>query len=146
MSLCDMVPEVGVQPTRGVSPWDSDSRTNDAGTSARAGVCFIQVTAGGASVSRSEIDACIVWNKGWIGLGRSHYRPQHEFILYASGEWHAGADESDVWSISRDPAASYLHPTQKPVELIERCLVNSSMPGAAVIDLVRRLGLHHHRL
>ena len=81
-----------------------------------------------------EIDACIVWNKGWIGLGHSHYRPQHEFILYSAGKWHAGADESDVWTINRDPAASYLHPTQKPVELIERCLLNSSAPGEAVLD------------
>jgi DNA modification methylase len=81
------------------------------------------------------IHACIVWNKGWIGLGHQHYRPQHEFILYARGNWYAGADESDVWSISRDPATSYLHPTQKPVELIERCLVNSSAPGAVVLDL-----------
>ncbi len=40
-----------------------------------------------------------------------------------------------MWSISRDPATSYLHPTQKPVELIERCLVNSSVPGAVVLDL-----------
>ncbi len=80
------------------------------------------------------IDACIVWNKGWIGLGHSHYRPQHEFILYTGGKWYAGADESDVWTISRDPAASYLHPTQKPVELIERCLTNSCTPGETVLD------------
>ena len=85
--------------------------------------------------ARLGIDACIVWNKGWIGLGHSHYRPQHEFVLYTGGKWYAGADESDVWTISRDPAASYLHPTQKPVELIERCFLNSSAPGEAVLDM-----------
>lgn len=82
-----------------------------------------------------EIDACIVWNKGWIGLGEAHYRPQHEFILYSAGTWHLGADESDVWNISRDPASAYEHPTQKPVELIERCVLNSSAPNDAVLDV-----------
>jgi DNA modification methylase len=32
------------------------------------------------------------------------------------------------------PAANELHPTQKPVELIERAIRNSSKPGDTVLD------------
>jgi DNA modification methylase len=88
-------------------------------------------------------DACIVWDKGSIGLGNQHYRPQHEFIFfqhdflfYAKGErWRGGKAESDVWTIHRAPVGTYVHPTQKPVELIERALGNSSLRGDTVLDV-----------
>jgi DNA modification methylase len=42
--------------------------------------------------------------------------------------------QSDVWDIER-PSCSELHPTTKPVELVLRCLVNSSRNQARVLDL-----------
>jgi DNA modification methylase len=39
-----------------------------------------------------------------------------------------------VWEENK-PAANRLHPTMKPVELIERALVNSSKAGDTVVDL-----------
>ena len=81
-----------------------------------------------------EVKACIVWNKQSIGLGNSHYRPQHEFIFYCGGQWYGDKSQSDVWSMSRGATGAYVHPTQKPVELIERALSNSSKSGDIVID------------
>lgn len=78
---------------------------------------------------------CIVWDKKSIGLGNSHYRPQHEFIFYSGGQWYGDKSESDVWYMSRGATGQYVHPTQKPVELIERALENSSKKGDVVIDV-----------
>jgi DNA modification methylase len=81
-----------------------------------------------------EVKACIVWDKKSIGLGNSHYRPQHEFIFYCSGSWYGDKSQADVWYMSRGATGEYVHPTQKPVELIERALNNSSKAGDIVID------------
>lgn len=80
--------------------------------------------------------ACIVWDKKSIGLGNSNYRPQHEFIFYCKGgAWYGDRAESDVWYMSRGNTGAYVHPTQKPVELIERALTNSSKAGDTVLDV-----------
>jgi DNA modification methylase len=42
---------------------------------------------------------------------------------------------STLWQVSRDSAAAYKHPTQKPVELATRAVSNSSQPGDIVLDL-----------
>jgi DNA modification methylase len=42
--------------------------------------------------------------------------------------------QTEVWEIDR-PHVSDLHPTMKPVPLIQRALRNSSMPGDVVLDL-----------
>lgn len=81
-----------------------------------------------------KVKACIVWDKKSIGLGNSHYRPQHEFIFYCGGAWYGDKAQSDVWYMSRGNTGEYVHPTQKPVELIERALGNSSKAGDVVID------------
>jgi len=81
-----------------------------------------------------EPKACIVWDKKSIGLGNSNYRPQHEFIFYGGGQWYGDKGQSDVWYMSRGATGDYVHPTQKPVELIERALTNSSKPGDVIHD------------
>lgn len=78
--------------------------------------------------------ACIVWNKGSIGLSHGHYRPQHEFIFYVQGQWYGDRAQSDVWTLGRDQLGDYAHPTQKPVALVQRALENSSKPGDVVLD------------
>ena len=80
--------------------------------------------------------ACIVWDKKSIGLGNANYRPQHEFIFYCKGgAWYGDKAQSDVWSLSRGATGKYVHPTQKPVELIEMALKNSSKGGDTVVDV-----------
>ena len=83
-----------------------------------------------------SIDNCIVWDKKSIGLGMSNYRPQHEFIFYCKGGlWYGSKNQSDIWSMSRGNTAAYVHPTQKPVELIQIALSNSSKKGDIIIDV-----------
>ena len=80
--------------------------------------------------------SCIVWDKKSIGLGNANYRPQHEFIFYIKGgAWYGDKAQSDVWYSSRGATGEYVHPTQKPVELIERAVTNSSKAGDIVLDL-----------
>ena len=82
-----------------------------------------------------EPNACVVWDKGHFGLGHSDYRPQHEFILYVKGKWHAGRDQSDLWKIGRDSASKYVHPTQKPTALVTIAIENSSRHNDLVLDV-----------
>lgn len=81
-----------------------------------------------------EPKARIVWDKKSIGLGNSNYRPQHEFIFYCGGQWYGDKSQSDVWAMSRGATGEYVHPTQKPVELIQKALENSSKGGDLVHD------------
>ena len=80
---------------------------------------------------RSKMNALIVWVKNNFGLG-SGYRPQHEFICF----WGhlESSSESNVWQIARDAAATYKHPMQKPTELLEKALFNSSKPDDLIFD------------
>ncbi|OUW99493.1 MAG: hypothetical protein CBD88_00780 [Flavobacteriales bacterium TMED228] len=83
-----------------------------------------------------EVNSCIVWDKKSIGLGYANYRPQHEFIFYCKGDsWHGDNAQSDLWSMSRGSTGEYKHPTQKPVELIEKAINNSSKKEDYIIDV-----------
>lgn len=80
----------------------------------------------------------IMWVKSTFTLGRSDYQRQYEPILYGWREggkhfWCGARNQSDVWFIDK-PVANDLHPTMKPVALIERALENSSRPGDLVLD------------
>lgn len=82
-----------------------------------------------------DVNSCIVWDKKSIGLGHQDYRPQHEFIFYSKGgQFYGDRSQSDVWYMSRGNTGAYVHPTQKPVELVEKAINNSSKKGDAVID------------
>jgi DNA modification methylase len=81
----------------------------------------------------------IIWSKDRFVLGRADYQHQYEPIWYGWPRgrrhgWYGGRDQGDVWQISR-PADSELHPTMKPLELVERAVENSSKPGDSVCDL-----------
>lgn len=43
--------------------------------------------------------------------------------------------KTTIWTMKREPVGDYVHPTQKPVELIEYVIRNSSKPGDLVLDL-----------
>lgn len=80
----------------------------------------------------------IIWAKHTFTLGRSDYQRQYEPILYGWPEgaqryWCGDRDQGDVWSIKK-PQKNDLHPTMKPVELVERAIRNSSRPGDVVLD------------
>jgi hypothetical protein len=48
--------------------------------------------------------------------------------------WYGDKSQSTLWQ-EKKPAANRLHPTMKPVELVERALANSSKAGDMVMDL-----------
>jgi DNA modification methylase len=82
----------------------------------------------------------IVWVKDQLILSRKDYHTQYEPMWYG---WKEGAarlveiadrKQSDTWFIDR-PKRSEEHPTMKPLELVERSLLNSSHPGDIVLDL-----------
>ncbi len=80
----------------------------------------------------------IIWAKNTFTLGRADYQRQYEPILYGWPEgqtrhWCGDRDQGDVWNIKK-PQKNDLHPTMKPVELIERAIRNSSRPGDVVLD------------
>jgi DNA modification methylase len=80
----------------------------------------------------------IIWAKNTFTMGRADYQRQFEPILYgwpegARRHWCGDRDQGDVWQIKK-PARNDLHPTMKPVELVERAIRNSSRPGDRVLD------------
>ena len=80
----------------------------------------------------------IIWAKNTFTLGRADYQRQYEPILYGWPEgqnrhWCGDRDQGDVWNIKK-PQKNDLHPTMKPVELVERAIRNSSRPGDIVLD------------
>jgi DNA modification methylase len=65
----------------------------------------------------------LIWVKDRFVLGRADYH-----------HWCGDRDQGDVWQIAR-PSDSPLHPTMKPLPLIERAIGNSSRAGDRVLDL-----------
>ena len=81
----------------------------------------------------------LVWAKDRFVLGQRDYQTQYEPIWYgwregAKHHWSGGRNQGNVLNIKR-PSSSPLHPTMKPLELVECCLENSSQAGDAVLDL-----------
>ncbi len=81
----------------------------------------------------------IIWEKDRFVLGRADFQRQYEPIWYgwregAKRHWCGDRDQGDVWRIDR-PSDSDLHPTMKPLRLIERAIENSSKAGDVVLDL-----------
>jgi DNA modification methylase len=80
----------------------------------------------------------IIWAKNTFTLGRADYQRQFEPILYGwvegqSRYWCGARDQGDVWFVNK-PSKNDLHPTMKPIELMERALNNSSLVGHCVLD------------
>jgi DNA modification methylase len=80
----------------------------------------------------------LIWVKNAFTLGRSDYQRQFEVLLYGWREggshyWCGARNQGDVWLIDR-PQVNDLHPTMKPVALIERAIANSSRIHSVVLD------------
>jgi DNA modification methylase len=81
----------------------------------------------------------VIWAKNTFTLGRADYQRQYEPILYGWKEgtkhfWCGDRDQSDIWNYNK-PRVNDLHPTMKPVELVERAIKNSSKTRDIVLDL-----------
>lgn len=81
----------------------------------------------------------VIWAKNTFAWGHGRYKYQHEplFYCHVAGEtdaWYGDKSQSTLW-MEKKPAANRLHPTMKPVELIDRALRNSSKRGDSIADL-----------
>ena len=88
-----------------------------------------------------KLRAVIQWYKIKSGLGAfmSQYIPNCEPCMYlhkegCSPSWYGPTNEKTVWELKKESTNSY-HPTQKPVELPERAITNSTKQGDSVLDL-----------
>ena len=88
-----------------------------------------------------SLRAVIQWYKIKSGLGAfmSQYIPNCEPCIYAfktgsSPQWFGPSDEKTVWELKKENRNDF-HPTQKPVELPERAMKNSSKEGQVILDL-----------
>jgi len=83
-----------------------------------------------------KITNLIVWDKGGGGMGdlKGSLLTDYELIMaYNRGNDIVGKRLGSVWSIGKDFAGSYNHPTQKPVELAAQAIKTFST--GSVLDL-----------
>jgi hypothetical protein len=87
----------------------------------------------------------IIWNKGRTVLTRTHYWFQHEpcwYVRKKNAPWFGKAGEnSTVWEVPSpkfimggSKEAKFDHPTQKPLELMRRPILNHTKRGQLVYD------------
>jgi DNA modification methylase len=87
----------------------------------------------------------IIWNKGRTVLTRTHYWYQHEpcwYVRKKNAPWFGKAGENaTIWDavspkfiFSGSDELKYDHPTQKPVELMRRPILNHTRRGEIVYE------------
>jgi DNA modification methylase len=87
----------------------------------------------------------IIWDKGRTVLTRTLYWFQHEpcwFVRKVNAPWYGKAGEnSTIWAsaspkfiMGGSDEQAFDHPTQKPVELMRKPILNHTKPGEAVYD------------
>lgn len=87
-------------------------------------------------IINDEVTNLIVWDKGGGGMGdlKHSLLTDYELIMaYNRGNEIVGKRLGSVWSIGKDFAGSYAHPTQKPVELPAQAIKTFST--GSVLDL-----------
>lgn len=93
---------------------------------------------GAASDANWKVRQCLIWNKNSIVLGRQDYHWKHEPCLYGwkdgSGHlWASDRKQSTVLEFNK-PQRNGEHPTMKPVELFEYCMLNNTKGDDVVLD------------
>jgi len=80
----------------------------------------------------------VVWHKPGGGIGdlKKTFFSDYEIALV----WHRGAELcgkriGSVWTVNKDGASTYVHPTQKPVALAEEALDKTTRASAVILDL-----------
>lgn len=84
---------------------------------------------------RFNYKSILVWEKNNTGMGdlKGDYAPQHEFIIYCNqGKDLNGRRDSAI--IKEKRTGNNLHPTEKPVYLMQYLIEKSSKEGDLVLD------------
>ena len=87
-----------------------------------------------------HFQSALVWDKSRFALSRWDYHPGHEIVFYgwkkgAPRTWLGKRDQGSVLEFEMGNGRAYIHPTQKPVGLVRRALLNSVPEGGTVLDL-----------
>lgn len=83
-----------------------------------------------------EYKSIIIWMKNQATLSGKDYKGRYEPILYGrfNDEFYGERyKQEDIWEFQRT-LKNDLHPTMKPIPLIENALKNSSKSGMSVLD------------
>lgn len=92
-----------------------------------------------ASFERTGLQcrSLIIWDKGNHTLSNSDYMSMYEPMFYGwvnNHKFYGGKNGMDIWRIKRT-AKNELHPTMKPVELVEKAIEDGSQVNGVVLDL-----------
>ncbi|WP_276624467.1 site-specific DNA-methyltransferase [Syntrophomonas wolfei] len=109
-----------------------------------ASIYVFHADAKGLIFRRAFIDSgfkhsqCCIWVKNTFVMGRQPYQWQHEPALFGwkptgSHYWNGDRKQSTIWNFDK-PRVNDVHPTMKPVLLIEYIIKNSSKYGDIVVD------------
>jgi hypothetical protein len=83
-----------------------------------------------------DVRATIVWAKSTFSFqATAHYKAQTEDCIYGvhgESRWCGSGSESTLWECPK-PSSNPLHPTQKPLELMERAIKNHT--SKTVLDM-----------
>jgi len=85
-----------------------------------------------------ELKQNLIWQKNALVMGRQDYQWQHEPCLYgwkrgSSHSWYSDRKQTTIIKFDK-PTKSKLHPTMKPVGLIEYLIKNSSKQEDIILD------------
>ena len=84
-----------------------------------------------------QVRSLVIWDKGNHTLSNSDYMSMYEPMFYGWVNEHnffGGKNGMDIWRIARTKK-NELHPTMKPVELVEKAVHDGSMRNQIVLDL-----------
>ena len=86
-----------------------------------------------------EIRQCLIWDKDVMVMGRQDYHWKHEPCLYgwkkgASHLWASDRKQTTILKFDR-PKRNDVHPTMKPVDLIEYQILNNTKGADIILDL-----------
>lgn len=103
---------------------------------------FTDVVMDGLRRANLEPKQQIVWNKSHMVLSRSNYHWKHEPCWYAirngaTHSWKGGRSQTTIWDvdgIQNEKNDDTKHPTQKPVELYTRAILNHTNKNDFVYD------------
>ena len=82
----------------------------------------------------------LIWVKQNAGMGYQDYRVQHEPILYGWPKtnknhiFYGDRKKTTILNFNKEAVQSYVHPTQKPIKLLEEIIKNSSKTNNWVLD------------
>lgn len=81
----------------------------------------------------------IIWAKSHLAISRGHYHYQHEPCFYAvrktaSGNWQGDRKQTTLWQIDKPSKSETGHSTQKPIECMQRPMMNHTKAGDIIYD------------